>query len=128
VRRWGVSAFSSYVSFDIHGHPPFGGEGMLDVLYGLAPGNAYDLEANYEAFEDRMSHALLPVAQDPGGNQICISLRGPTVGRVLFWDHEGERDPEYGAEGIWENVWPVATTWGQFIQSLRPFEDSTFEN
>ena len=39
---------------------------------------------------------LLPVADDPGGNLICLVLHGSNRGAVCFWDHESAGDPDEG--------------------------------
>jgi len=99
----------------VSGEPPFGNEAILDVLFGLLPGNGYDIADNLRGFEGQLPADLLPVAQDPGGNLLCVGIRGPRSGRVFFWDHNGAlfgRDNE-------ESVFPVADGWGAFLGILR---------
>jgi hypothetical protein len=35
---------------------------------------------------------LLPIAEDPGGNFVCMALKGPDRGKLYFWDHEDPAD------------------------------------
>ena len=89
---------------------------MLNVLFGHAPGDAYDLLRNHEAYEGRIPAELLAVGNDPGGNLICLAVRGGKRGAVYFWDHEGEGPP---GEAGYSNVYPVAESFGEFIESLE---------
>jgi len=101
------------VLFQVSGEPPFGNEAILDVLFGLLPGNGYDIADNVRWFEGELPADLLPVAQDPGGNPVCLSIRGPRPGH--FWDHNGAR---FGRDND-ESVSPVADGWGAFLGILR---------
>jgi hypothetical protein len=44
-----------------------------------------------KVFSDVFPDGLLPIGRDPGGNQIVLELSGAHTGRVLFWNHEGDR-------------------------------------
>jgi hypothetical protein len=99
----------------VRGDPPFGTAAILDVLFGLMLGDGYDIVENARAFEDRLPADLLPVAQDPGGNLICIGVNGPRAGHVLFWDHNGSRSGRSDDE----SVYPVAASWSEFLNLLR---------
>ena len=64
------------------------GESSLSILFGITSRKAYDLWANaLEAYED-MDRSMLPIGEDPGGNQIVMSLHADTYGKVYFCDHE----------------------------------------
>lgn len=65
---------------------------------------------------------LLPIADDPGGNQICISLADKTFGQVYFWAHdEGEPvDPDQADQH--PSVYYLAPDFVGFTQNL---EDDT---
>jgi cell wall assembly regulator SMI1 len=113
--KWGGALLPGYVQFPVSGDPPFGGGAILDVLFGLLPGDGYDVAENLRAVAGRLPGDLLPVAQDPGGNLICLGVRGARTGRVFFWDHNAAlfgRD-----EG--QSVYPVAASWGEFLEALH---------
>jgi hypothetical protein len=54
---------------------------------------------------------LLPIADDPGGNLICIELSGARRGAVCCWDHERAGDPA-------GSVTPLAPDFGAFLRGL----------
>ena len=62
---------------------------------------------------------LLPVAQDPGSNQICISAFGVNNGAVLFWDKESESFPDSGHALSPSAAWRIAASWHEFIELLH---------
>ena len=112
---WGGAFLPGSVLFQVGGNPPFGNQGLLDVVFGLLPGNGYDVAENWRGAEGRLPNDLLPVAQDPGGNLICLGIRGPRTGHVLFWDHNGAlfgRDAE-------RSIYPLAGSWSEFLDGLR---------
>ncbi|MGH9762317.1 MAG: SMI1/KNR4 family protein, partial [Blastocatellia bacterium] len=51
---------------------PGGSRGILNVFFGLLPGDEYDLLVNYRRYKERIPPNLLPIADDPGGNLICL--------------------------------------------------------
>jgi hypothetical protein len=75
-----------------------------------------DFFDTYKVEEKRMPDRLVPIAYDPFGNVVCISVEGPDRGAVYFWDHEHEPD---GPESDDSNVHPVADSFDEFLSSLR---------
>lgn len=98
--------------FDIPGQ----GEGQANFFYGIDVVRYNDLAAKIDVFKDRIPNYLLPIANDPGGNQICISLSPDDCGKVYFWDHEKELEPD-------QTVIPLADSFDEFIDSLRESEE-----
>jgi hypothetical protein len=66
---------------------------------------------------------LLPVMDDPLGNKLCIGLTVPHRGRVFFWDHENEPDPDEwdGRVETAGNLSPLADSFTEFVAGVRPF-------
>lgn len=54
---------------------------------------------------------LLPIADDPGGNLICLVLSGSNRGAVCFWDHESAGDPD-------ESITELAPDFDAFLRGL----------
>ncbi|MCG3131836.1 MAG: hypothetical protein FLDDKLPJ_02646 [Phycisphaerae bacterium] len=82
-------------------------------LYGLHDGPSYrrlDLARRYYD-ESRMDLDLWPIADDPGGNAICIGIRGWRRGRIFFWDHETQQ------------VTDLAESFDDFLDSLFEWID-----
>jgi ankyrin repeat protein len=64
-------------------------------FFGLQSGRSNaEMEDALETYlgedETRIPRRLLPIAEDPFGNLICLSLRGEGTGKVYFWHHEEE--------------------------------------
>ena len=56
----------------------------------------------------------MPIARDPGGNQILLAFAGPNEGKVYFWDHEEEPAmPNYS------NCHLIADSFREFIEGLH---------
>src|SRR6478735_1089997 len=62
LTQWGGALIPGSVLFPGSGEPPFGNEAILDVLFGLLPGNGYDIADNLRGFEGQLPADLLPVA------------------------------------------------------------------
>ena len=94
------------------------GESSLHHTYGLHDGPDYfRLDDTWESYRGRMPATLLPIADDPGGNAICIGLHGAERGRVYFWDHELEEEAP-----SWRNVVEVAPSFGAFLDGLFDYD------
>ena len=81
------------------------------------PGDGYDLSENLELFGNQLPPGLLPVAQDPGGNLICLRVDAQDIGRVYFWSPENASSSD--EDGNTESLYEVAEVWDSFIRSLR---------
>lgn len=119
VARWGVSGFRNYVVFPIAGHPPFGEEGTMGVFLGFTDGAGYDVVQDYREYSGVLPRGVLPVASDPGGNFICLSLGKSSYGQVLFWDHRWSPDASDGP------LWSIAEDWLAFLRLLRSGAEAT---
>lgn len=105
-------------------------EGCERDTHGLLNGfyNAGDVEGNeliqkHKVFRRRMPAGLLPIACDPGSNQICLVCTGERAGQVVFWEQAFEANTDEG-EGVgWNNVYRVADSLSDFFRSLEPDEE-----
>jgi cell wall assembly regulator SMI1 len=64
-----------------------------------------------QMYDGLIPERLLPIADDPGGNHICIVLSGPDRGAVYFWDHERADDPD-------ESITKLAPDFDAFLRGL----------
>jgi SMI1/KNR4 family protein SUKH-1 len=93
-------------------------KGCINQFYGLdlvkCGKDYYDLLTIYNIYVPtrRIPNNFIPIAGDPGGNQICIA----TKGEVYFWEHEYEVDED--KEPNMENMSLIANSFDQFINSL----------
>lgn len=98
---------------------PVDTHGILDTFYRVQKKHLDDVRDVADAFRDRMPPYLLPIATDPGGNQICLSIAGETAYSVYFWDHEDETpDTEDGSVYV-DNLYLIAHSFTELIESLQ---------
>lgn len=98
------------------------GRSMVDWFLAIYEGKYDNFEDYFDVYkirEPRLLNNLVPIAHDPGGNLICISVLGEDRGAVYFWDHEEEQD-----EATSENVYLIADTFNEFLQKLEPASSS----
>lgn len=85
-------------------------ESNLSILFGITSKKAYDLWTNaLDAYED-MDRTVLPIGEDPGGNQIYLSLHPDTYGHIFFCDHEIQAP---------NCLFPIAGSFTDLLRKLR---------
>jgi len=93
------------------------GVSVLNEFYGI--GDMYSNLADYiDIYEYRLPDGFLPIANDPGGNIICLGTQEPYYEKIYFWDHEQE--PE-DAEDM-SNMYFLADNIDDFLDNL--YEDT----
>lgn len=86
------------------------GIGMVNIFYGI--GEMYDnLDKKVDIFDDILEAGFIPIADDSGGNQICLGLSEKHFGNVYFWIHH--EDPEDLG-----NMYFLAKDFGKFLEKL----------
>nr|WP_052421250.1 SMI1/KNR4 family protein [Paenibacillus sp. FSL R7-0273] len=86
------------------------GIGMVNIFYGI--GEMYDnLEKRIDIFDDIIDIGFFPIADDSGGNQICLGLTEKYSGNVYFWIHD--EDPE-----DMSNMYFIAKDFKEFLEKL----------
>ncbi|MBC2180324.1 SMI1/KNR4 family protein [Listeria booriae] len=67
------------------------GESALNTLYGLGIDDEYDeLESVYESLDGIIPSDFISIADDSGGNQICLGVDDDYFGKVFVWIHDME--------------------------------------
>jgi hypothetical protein len=124
VQRYGVSAFGELVQFKSI-------EGAVEPLshfFGSKSAGSNSLMWNIGKYQGRMPDTIIPIADDGGGNQICLGIKGNERGKVYYWDHDNEWDEEDYLEDHgkpmppavkFQNVHLVAESFEDFIQRLE---------
>lgn len=59
-----------------------------EIFYPLLGEHPYSMEKQLLALHGRIPDGVLPIADDAGGNQVCLDVAGKFPGSVWFWDHE----------------------------------------
>src|SRR5262249_19032361 len=84
---------------------------QVEWFFGLCKNDGYGLLDKVDVYGGRIPGGTLPIACDPFGNLVLLSLNMKDYGAVLFWDHETELT-------ISENVFKISDSFSAFIESL----------
>jgi len=102
------------------------GLGGVVTFFGiLGKGKEGDLNTKRLSMADRVPIRYLPIADAEGGNLLVLSLAPPDLGAVYFWDHELEA--EEGEPATKDNLYPIAQSFDEFLQKLRPFDPDSVQ-
>jgi hypothetical protein len=90
------------------------------VLHGLLSTRrgVDSLDSYLEIYAGRVPDDLFPIAYDTFGNLVLIGDTGPNAGKVYFWDHEFEADPDEGQVPDYSNVYLIAESLDAFFAAL----------
>jgi cell wall assembly regulator SMI1 len=96
---------------------PLNPSGTINWFFGIHDGQHYDVRRAYSVYQNRVPANFLPIAEDPGGNLICLSIAGNDYGVVYFWDHDYEAlsDEVPG----YENVYLITNSFAELLESLK---------
>lgn len=75
-----------------------------------------DLVRQIREYEGKISKDYLPIAESPGGNVFCISLKSEEYGYVYHWDHE---TANYDGEPWDYNMTCLSTSFEEFLNNLK---------
>ncbi len=91
-------------------------DSCVDSFYAVYDGDHNNFEKIYLfcKAEGLFPPHIIPIADDPGGNIICLSVSGPDMNSVYFWDHEGI--DEYGKQA---NLHLIADSFSEFLLGLE---------
>jgi len=101
-------------------------------FYGSKTGNQ-SLAQAIEDLKGRMPDTIIPIADDGGGNQICLGIKGKERGKIFYWDHHNDPNEEeyledYGKpmppEVRFQNVYLIAESFEGFIRRLERHKDA----
>lgn len=96
-------------------------ESCIHYFYGVGDSVKHDdILMVARRYYERMPNNLLPIADDPIGNQICIALNGDEEGAIYFWNHDFEHAPS-----TYSNTTKLATSLDEFLLS---FYDLKYES
>ncbi len=94
------------------------GTHSLEVLYGVGEGEN-GLLTIFKCYEGRIPRETISIAEVPGGNQICMCLSGCRTNKIYLWDHENEREITGISENDFDNMYLLADSFENFINSLK---------
>lgn len=99
---------------------PSDDHGLVHNFMCIEENDNYDLLTWVERYRGRIPRNFLPVAKDPGGNLVCLSVSGDDRGKVYFWDHE--EAARTGESPGYDNVYLVADGFHAFLDSLTTLD------
>jgi len=76
----------------------------------------YSIYQNLEIYRNRTPKEMLPIAEAPGSNLICLGIEGEYYGKVYYWDHNWESDDDESP--AYDNIYLIANSFTDFINSL----------
>lgn len=116
------------VSMSFHLKDGSGG-GHLSWLFHILAGDQDDIIYRNNTRKGRFPRGFVSIGPDPFGNAICINcLPGANYGKVYFWDHEMEAEPEDGEtpETV-DNYHLIADSFTEFLNVLYKRPEPTAE-
>lgn len=102
-------------------------------FYGVK-GDNYNLKLIINRYNDRIPDDLIPIAECPGGDQLCIGIKNKAFDKIYYWDHNKEKMQVNTVEEMWEPVTLINNSFYEFIMSSqelkenKDFDDSNIEN
>ena len=104
--------FDNMIQIRVDPSIPGAGGGWLPFgdFYSLKNDSNYNILENVNCYSGRIPENLLPIADSPGGNQLCIGVRGSEKGKVYYWDHDYESE---------DDIYFLANSFTEFIDLLE---------
>ena len=100
--------------------------GMLHGFFGFDAPSYANIVEHLAVRKGRVPSFMLPIATDPGGNDILIGIKGEHRGQIYFWQHDWEYDEEQDegtVDDYWGNLYFIAPDFKSFINSLYEDEE-----
>jgi SMI1 / KNR4 family (SUKH-1) len=82
-----------------------------------------DLACKSETYRDRIPKDLMPIADTEGGNVLCMGTKSHNYGKIYYWNHEFEADPDQGEIVDYSNITLVADDFESFLNGLYEYVD-----
>ena len=67
-------------------------------------GDNFDLKLIINRYKGRIPNNLIPIAECPGDDQLCIGINNKAFGKIYYWDHNKEKIQVNTIEEMWEPV------------------------
>ena len=96
-------------------------DSVIDWWFAINDGGNPSFEEYYQEFkidEVRVPVSLVPIAHDPGGSLICISVGKEDNGSIYFWDAGDDSGYVPGETPTMSNCHLVADSLEEFVDSL----------
>jgi hypothetical protein len=121
--KYNGGSVEPYYVFPLHNNPR-DNKAILTRFYGMAASSAVayqDLRGQLIEAGEQYPAEILPIAYDPGGNQLGMVVKGTEIGKIYFWDLDEESID--GELPTYENLYFVANSFTELIENLRFWSD-----
>ncbi len=96
-------------------------DSAVNRFFGFNRPEESDIEFSYGLFShDRVPTGMFPIANDPFGNLVAMSLRPESLENIFFWDHDEESEDDDSA--TLDNLYFIANNFTEFFAALREEE------
>ncbi|KMK90999.1 SMI1/KNR4 family protein [Rossellomorea marisflavi] len=92
-------------------------------FYGFSPGTS-NLLTVMKRYRDRIPEDMIPIAECPGGDQICIGTGNEVFGKIYYWNHDKEKLHVNSQEDMWGPVTLIYPSFYDLIMSIQRVEDT----
>lgn len=117
--NYGSLNFSCDITYNsVEQHPSMGDRSIVN-FYELQE-NANGIKESIDCYLGRLPENLIPIAECPGGDQLCIGIRD-VEDKVYFWNHDQEMMFP-SIDELWNNIYLVADSFLDFIVSFKIIE------
>lgn len=90
---------------------------ILDRLFGIVDEDYENLLLYIKKYKDRIPENCIPIAGDPGGNLVLLSIKMADRGKIYFWDHH--REAPDGETPDYSNLTLIADSFQEFLDGLK---------
>jgi hypothetical protein len=95
--------------------PKWPGEASLvGDFFGIRQGEACSLSFWSDELQDRLKDQFIAIADDPGGNFICMGIAEGNRGKIYYWD----ASPDWGLTAETGTMFLVADNIDDFVAKL----------
>ncbi len=109
---------------DVFDVPDWHGQStILAGLYGIHDGPHRNLEKVLKGSAGVLPPQFLAIAEDAGGNLVCLGIQGKHRGHIYFWDHEDELDEDGKSKLDMSNMYLLAKDLNSFLDKLMPLPE-----
>ena len=120
VARYGQGALRHGSWFGISEPCPWGQSAMVDEFFGFSSEPGAGLGAFPSSFGNSVPEGMVPVATDPMGNLVLLSIDAARRPGIWFWDHEGRARLLPSPRAERDQTYLVADSFSTFVRHLGP--------
>lgn len=96
---------------------------ILRYFLSFTPNKYENILVVYRDYRNRIPQNMFPIACDPFGNLVLISIKMADRGKIYFWEHEMEADPSLEEVPDYSNLTLINDSFEEFLNSLRSIEE-----